>query len=114
MAQSKETKIAVLQRAGVKLTGEETVKELDALIKQHLNVDADETPENKEVSKPAAKKRGSAEIAFVLRDGEKRTFSEADHGENFADVADEFHETNKHRVIRRLDDGVDNSKGKDE
>lgn len=111
MAKTKEEKVEVLQKAGVKLTGDEKVPELDKLIKAHLNVDADETLEEPDLKKPTAKKRGSEEIEFHLTDGTKRKFSSKDHGDDFADVADEFHETNKKRIHRRLDDGKEAANG---
>lgn len=40
-------------------------------------------------------KKGVKKITFRLHSGRTRVFTEADHGEDFAAVADEFHKSNE-------------------
>ena len=47
------------------------------------------------------KKNTSAPVTFTFTDGRTRTFSQADHGDDFLKIADEFEETHKEGIKSR-------------
>lgn len=101
---TKEQKIAIIgnMHPPVNLTGEESLKEIDAIIRSRNNVEPAETATDPNIPVPKAKAK--AAVHFTLTDGSKRSFTPADHGKGFSDVADEFHETNKIRIAKRLNE----------
>lgn len=61
------------------------------------------TPEvvsNQEV-KATKKSSKNKETTFEFKNGGSRTFSEADHGDNWEDLANEFQESNKKILLNR-------------
>lgn len=103
---SKEQKLRIIgnMTPPVELTGEESVADLDLIIKQRNGVTAAETADGSDA--PEVPKKSDAETAvhFTLADGRKRSFTPKEHGEDFVAVADEFHTTNKKYVSSRIDE----------
>lgn len=105
---TKAEKIATIQKfsPAVELSGEETTQQLDEIIKKKNGVEP--APEDKgNEEKP--KKKAKSKVTFYLRNHPlgKREFSEEIHGENFNDIADEFHNTNVHKVLKRVHDDIE-------
>jgi hypothetical protein len=104
---TKLQKIGALQKVpGVTLRGDETNAELDKLIKQHLSVDPGKNEEEDTID--VVDEEAENEITFHLRGSipSKRIFDRDTHGDDFNDLANQFHETNKERISDRLHDGV--------
>lgn len=101
---TKAQKIAIIgnMHPPVALTGKETSKEIDAIIKSRNNVEAAPTDEDAEPVE--SKGKAKTAVHFVMKDGKTRSFTPADHGKDFADVADEFHKTNELLVKSRVNE----------
>jgi hypothetical protein len=103
---SREQKIAIIgnMTPPVALTGKESVKELDLIIKQRNGVTPAETADESEAPEVPEKSKAETGVHFVLADGRKRSFTPEDHGDDFVAVADEFHTTNKKYIVSRTDE----------
>ena len=101
---TKEAKIEIIKKMNppVKLTGKESLKEIDAIISERNGVEPAQDAEIQDA--PAIpKKEATSSVTITLSDGRKRVFTSDVHGEDFATVANEFHETNKRYVLHRED-----------
>ena len=96
-----------LKDLGVALTGEETLTDLKALLKK-AKVDAKGVKTTGEVAQttstvPVPEGKAKSSVHFVMKNG-SRTFTKDEHGADFNDIADQFHETNSAAVIAREHD----------
>ena len=102
---TKTQKIAIIKKLNppVVLTGKETMAELDAIIAERNGVEPAETTEEG-ITPSVPNKDAQTAVHFSLTDGSKRSFSQSEHGDDFAVIANEFHETNKQRIHKRIDE----------
>lgn len=96
-----EEKKATLAAAGVQLDGTETLPQINALIKKTNNVDPAPLDETAKVKAPKDKPKRAVHFTLNSTATPKRSFTIEDHGEDFADMADEFAKTNENIIIGR-------------
>lgn len=107
---TKLEKIAMIQKfsPAVELSGDETTAQLDEIIKKKNGVEP--APEE-EGSDKKPKKSAKSKVIFHLQNHPLKTreFSEEVHGENFNELADEFHKSNVAKVSKRIHDDKEDS-----
>lgn len=88
---TKKDLVAAIEKQGIALTGKETVDELKKLVADNSIT----------VEQAQAETGDSVTVKFRDHAGKptERTFSKEVHGDNFADLADEFKTTHKNRII---------------
>lgn len=106
---TKKEKIAIIRKIQppVEMTDEELgamkVDQLNEIIERKTGVKPAESTDVDEIEVPANSK-AKIRVHFTLSDGKTRKFDEDGHGDDFVSVADEFHNTNKSRIINRIDE----------
>lgn len=97
----KQDLIDTLTKQGVALTGKETVPQLEALAKA-LPAEPGATAAVATPTALAKADKDSVTIKYRDHVGQtvERTFSKDVHGDNFADVADEFSKTNADKLVK--------------